>query len=183
MKKILIALIVFLCVIMTFFYFKDTNKYDFVLNSEFGENTTLSTFKGKKLIIYFGYTFCPDVCPATLVVLAQELEKLENKDAYLLFVSLDIERDKDIKKTNEWLRYFYPNSTSLIASNEKTLQKIANNYGVKYHKVDLHDSFMQYSVAHSNALYFIDENGNFWGDITNLDPEELQDTLKKFLQG
>lgn len=59
--------------------------YDFSLNSEFGK-VSLKDFAGKKLIVYFGYTFCPDVCPATLALVSSELKSLENDKAYLLFI-------------------------------------------------------------------------------------------------
>lgn len=183
MKRNFIFAILVLVLILTSFYFiPKNNPYDFSLRSEFGEQTTLKNFRGKKLIVYFGYTFCPDVCPATLALLSQTLNKIKNDKAYLLFISLDPQRDKDIEKTNEWLRYFYPHATSLIAKNEKELKKLTKNYGVIYEKIDLKDSFMQYSIAHSNEIYLIDEQGKFQKALKDLNPEELFKDLKAFLQ-
>ncbi len=180
MKKILVLIL--LLFFLAFCFFPRSNTYDFSLKSEFGEQTSLEDFKGKKLIVYFGYTFCPDVCPATLALLSKTLKELKNDEAYLLFISLDPKRDKDIEKTNEWLRYFYANATSLIAKNEKELQKVTKNYGVIYEKIDLKDSFMGYSVAHSNEIYLIDAQGKFQKKINDLNPEEFFKELKSFLE-
>lgn len=154
--------------------------YDFSLNSEFGK-VSLKDFAGKKLIVYFGYTFCPDVCPATLALVSSELKSLENDKAYLLFISLDPERDSDINATNEWLRYFYPNATALIADDEKALSQVAKRYGAIYEKVPLPNSAMIYSVAHSNELYLFDERGKFVEKINDFSQTNLHERLKNFL--
>lgn len=180
MKKILIILVLLFFII--FYFFPKNNPYDFSLKSEFGEQTSLENFKGKKLIVYFGYTFCPDVCPTTLALIGKELKQINNPKAYLLFISLDPARDNNITQTNEWLRYFYPNATSLIAKDENELEKITKNYGMIYEKIDLKDSFMKYSIAHSNEIYLIDEQGKFQKAINDLNPEELFKDLNTFLQ-
>ncbi len=157
------------------------NPYDFSLRSEFGEHTSLKDFEGKKLIVYFGYTSCPDVCPVTLALLAKELNKIESQNVFLLFISLDIERDRNLKELNEWLSYFYPHSTVLIAEDKGQLDAITKNYGVIYQRINLNNSAMRYSIAHSNELYLIDEKGKFYKSINNLNPTELAKELKEFL--
>ncbi len=180
MRRILVFAILLLFI--AFCFVLKNNPYDFSLRSELAERTSLENFKGKRLIVYFGYTFCPDLCPTTLALLSKILNEIKSDKAYLLFISLDPQRDKDLKKTNEWLRYFYPNATSLIAKNEEELRKITRNYGVIYEKIDLKDSFMGYSIAHSNEIYLIDEQGKFQKKISDLNPEELFKELKAFLQ-
>jgi len=182
MKKIFF--LVLLILVFYFIYAKfypAKNTYNFSLKSEFSPKTSLKDFKGKKLIIYFGFTFCPDVCPATLNLIAQELNKIKSNEAFLIFISLDPKRDNNLSKTNEWLRYFYPNSTTLLAENENDLKKITKNYGVIYEKIDLKDSFMAYTIAHSNQIYLIDEKGNFYKALNDLNPQELYKELKFFL--
>lgn len=177
MKKLLACL----CAGVAVFVLNACEKnYDFSLNSEFG-NASLKDFAGKKLIVYFGYTYCPDVCPATLSLVATELRALNAPQAFLLFISLDIERDGDINATNEWLRYFYPNSTALIAPDEKTLADVAERFGVIYEKVELKDSAMGYSVAHSNEVFLFDERGKFFGSINDLSQRNLHAKLAEFL--
>ncbi|EHD8283812.1 SCO family protein [Campylobacter upsaliensis] len=180
MKKIIFILV--FCFILGFgYFFYPSQNYDFSLRSSFSHHTSLKDFRGEKLIIYFGYTFCPDICPGTLSLLALALDKMKNKP-HLLFISLDIKRDKDPAKLEEWLKYFYPNSTALIAKNEKSLKKLTKNYGVLYEEIDLKDSFMQYSIAHSNELYLFDEKGHFKGSINDLSQKELLKALSEFLE-
>ena len=104
MKKKLVFSLVFLLLLLSFYVFYTQNKYDFTLISQ-DKIVNLKDFKGEKLIVYFGYTNCPDVCPATLSLLTSELKK-QDKNPKLLFISLDIEADKDLQKSSEWLRYF-----------------------------------------------------------------------------
>lgn len=99
----------------------------------------------------------------------------------MLFISLDPERDSDINATNEWLRYFYPNATALIADDEKALSQVAKRYGAIYEKVPLPNSAMIYSVAHSNELYLFDERGKFVEKINDFSQTNLHERLKNFL--
>ena len=158
-----------------------SGKYDFKLKSAFSEETSLKDFKNDKLIIYFGYTFCPDVCPASLSLVGKILKQISSKEARLLFISLDLARDSDINATNEWLRYFYQRADALIAASESDLEKVTKAYGVKIKKVVMKDSLMQYSIAHSNELFLIDKGGKFVKSINDFSPEELSKELRNFL--
>ncbi|MBC5858220.1 SCO family protein [Campylobacter jejuni] len=183
MKKNIILFIVIVAIILgvIFFLKNHQNSYDFILKSYLKEETTLKDFKGDKLIIYFGYTYCPDICPVTLSLVGKALKQINNPQAHLLFISLDLDRDNNLSNTNEWLRYFYPKADALIAKDEKTLQKIVKQYNVQYQKIDLNDSFMGYSIAHSNMLYLIDEKGHFYKEISDLNPQEILRELRNFL--
>lgn len=184
MKKsiILFILMLIISVLSIFFFLKNQeNPYDFNLKSSFKENTTIEDFKGKKLIVYFGYTFCPDICPATLSLLAKILKDINNDNIHLLFISLDLNRDSNINNTDEWLRYFYPKANALIAKDESTLQKLAKRYNVHYQKIDLKDPIMKYTIAHSNEFFLIDENSKFYKSINDLNPQEMLKEIKDFL--
>ena len=170
----------FFLVFMLFMISACHQSYDFSLNSEFGK-VGLKDFAGKKLIVYFGYTFCPDVCPATLSLLSTQLKRLNNEKAYVLFISLDLQRDKDIRATNEWLRYFYPNATSLIADDENELARVAKTFGVLYEKIPMPNSVMKYTVAHSNEAFLLDERGRFVARISDFSQKNLHKSLKEFL--
>ena len=153
--------------------------YDFSLNSERGK-VGLKDFAGKK-IVYFGYTLCPDVCPATLSLLGTELKALKS-EAQLLFISLDPLRDGDLRATNEWLRYFYPHATALIAADERELAAVAQKFGVIFEKVAMPDSAMRYSVAHSNEVFLFDEHAELVGVINDLSQNSLHNALAEFLK-
>lgn len=172
MKKYLFS------IFCAFFLSACGENYDFSLNSSDGE-ISLSHFADKNLVLYFGYTYCPDVCPATLSLLSTQLKRLNNK-AFLAFISLDPLRDSDLNATNDWLHYFYANSTALIAKSEDDLAKIAKKFGVIYEKISMPNSAMTYSIAHSNEI-FLFKKGKFWGKINDLSEKNLHENLFKFL--
>lgn len=172
MRKIIVSFVLLLItVFMVFVVFNHQNRYDFKLQSIEGEKT-LKDFKGQNLIIYFGFTACADVCPGTLALLSNALEESKLKDRYkILFISLDPERDS-IKIADEYAKYFYNNSIALIPT-QKQLKKIAKAYGVYYEKIDLNDSVMKYSIAHSGSIFIFDSNGNFKTEVNNLTKDNV----------
>ncbi|WP_260604701.1 SCO family protein [Campylobacter sp. MIT 99-7217] len=179
MKKI----VFYLSLVLTLSYFvacDSLDRYDFRLRSAQGE-LGLANFRGQKVIVYFGFSFCPDVCPATLALLSKELKNFDEKP-FLLFISLDPQRDNKLTQTNEWLAYFYPNSTALIAENEEELKKITRNYNVAYEKIKLEDSALEYTIAHSNDIFLFDEKGKLVKIIKDLSQKSLQRDLKAFLE-
>lgn len=182
MKKTL-YLVIFLTVFALAFFitynYKENNKYNFKANSINGK-VSLKSFKNKYKIIYFGYTFCPDICPITLALAGTILDEINAKDVVVLFVTLDPLRD-ELKATDEYAKYFYKNSYGLKL-NENELQKMAKNYGVKYEKVALEDSAMGYSVAHSSSLYLFDKNDNLVQEVSNLTYEEVKSSLINLLK-
>lgn len=182
MKKIL-YLVMFMLIFTSAFFitynYKESNKYNFEANSINGK-VSLKSFKNKYKIIYFGYTFCPDICPITLALAGTILDELKADDVVVLFVTLDPKRD-EIKATDEYAKYFYKNSYGLKLSEDK-LQKMAKNYGVKYEEVALEDSAMEYSVAHSSSLYLFDKNNNFVKEVSNLTYEEVKLSLINLLK-
>ncbi len=181
MKKSLFLLGIFLLFLLAIFFFQEKKyKYDFNLLGENNKTYTLKDFNNEKIIIYFGFTNCPDVCPATLSLLSKELKKI-NKDVKILLISLDLENDKDIASSTEWLRYFYKNSIFLLSKNEIDLEDLSKRYGVIYKKIAQKDSLLKYSVAHSSYLFLFD-NSNFVERIDNFSSKNLSQRLRLFLQ-
>ena len=189
MKKLLIVLIFILTVLGVGYLAFYSNKYapngqsanvaEGLKNYDFtGKGTngavSLKSFEGKNKIIYFGYTSCPDVCPATLGILSGVLNELKRDDIVVIFVTLDPERDEP-KNVDEYAKYFYPNSYGIVLDD---LPKVAKSYGVKYQKVLLEKSVMEYSVAHSSSLYVLDKNDKFVAEISNLTAQNIKKTLE-----
>lgn len=189
MKKLLIVLILILTVLGVGYLAFYSNKYapngqsanvaEGLKNYDFtGKGTngavSLKSFEGKNKIIYFGYTSCPDVCPATLGILSGVLNELKRDDIVVIFVTLDPERDEP-KNVDEYAKYFYPNSYGIVLDD---LPKVAKSYGVKYQKVLLEKSVMEYSVAHSSSLYILDKNDKFVAEISNLTAQNIKKTLE-----
>ena len=92
MKKAFWGLIIILICIGVALLLIKPNKYDFKALSQNGE-VSLKNYDGKYKVIYFGYLFCPDVCPTALSLIGDELNKLKRDDFELLFITLDPERD------------------------------------------------------------------------------------------
>ena len=189
MKKLLIVLILILTVLGVGYLAFYSNKYapngqsanvaEGLKNYDFtgkGANgaVSLKSFEGKNKIIYFGYTTCPDVCPATLGILSGVLNEIKRDDIVVIFVTLDPERDEP-KNVDEYAKYFYPNSYGIVLDD---LPKVAKSYGVKYQKVLLEKSVMGYSVAHSSSLYVLDKNDKFVAEISNLTAQNIKKTLE-----
>ena len=173
MKKLFIILILITTVFGAIFLALYSDKYNFTGQGANGA-VNLKSFEGKNKIIYFGYTTCPDVCPAALGILAGVLNELKRDDMVVFFITLDPERD-EAKNVDEYAKYFYPNSYGVVADD---LPKVAKRYGVKYQKVLLEKSAMEYSVAHSSSLYVLDKKGKFVSEISNLTTQNIKNTLE-----
>ncbi|WP_300701561.1 SCO family protein [uncultured Campylobacter sp.] len=178
MKKVLFFLL--LVILVLFLYLTKTDKYDFTLLGEDNKTYSLKDFENEKIIIYFGYTSCPDVCPATLSMLSKELKKIQ-KQAKIVFISLDLENDNDINLSTQWLKYFYENSIFLLAKNEEYLKNLSKRYGVIYEKIPQKDSVLKYTVAHSSYLFLFD-NAKFIERIDNFSQKNLSQRLREFLE-
>lgn len=164
-------------------YYNEQNKYEFTGQSSQGE-ISLSDLKGQNVVIYFGYTYCPDVCPITLETLGKAVESLKDynitaKDLLLLYVTLDPARDTP-EALDEYAMWFYPNGMG-IRFEEEDLQKITKTYNIKYEIFPMEGSAVDYSVAHSSALFFFNKNGKLVDRITNLTVDNMAASIKKVM--
>lgn len=131
---------------------------DFRLHSADGP-VSLADFRGQPVVIYFGYTQCPDICPTSLGFLTNALGRLAEADQgkiKTLFISLDPERDSP-EHLKTYSQYFSPDFVGLTGSLDE-LKAVAAAYGVGYRKVE-EDSGLGYSLDHSADLYLIDAQG------------------------
>jgi protein SCO1 len=124
-----------------------------------GETFRLSEQKGKIVLLFFGYTSCPDVCPTTLAELNQVMAKLGDKteQVQVVFVSVDPERDTP-EKIQEYVAHFNEDFIGL-SGNPDELQIIWDNYGVFRERVESESAF-GYIINHTARTYLIDQNGN-----------------------
>lgn len=108
--------------------------FDFTLTSVNGD-VSLSDYRGKLVLIYFGYTFCPDICPATLANVGQALRSMKDSQAddfHLIMISLDPERDTP-EKLAEYVAHFHPSFIGITGSDEK-LAEVTSLYGIFHEK-------------------------------------------------
>ncbi|MFN8381060.1 MAG: SCO family protein [Anaerolineales bacterium] len=131
--------------------------YDFTLKSAKGD-VSLSDYRGKLVLIYFGYTFCPDICPATLANVGQSLRELGTKadDIQLIMISLDPERDTP-EKLEQYVTHFHPSFVGVTGTPDE-LAKVASLYGIFYEKVAGTDN-SGYLLNHTATLLVIDREG------------------------
>jgi protein SCO1/2 len=131
--------------------------FSFTLESMSGP-VSLSDFGGKVVVLYFGYTFCPDVCPATLTDLARAMKLLGKKadDVQVIMVSVDPERDT-ADKLEEYVHAFDPDFIGLTGTPEQ-IAEVAARYGVYYAKHEGSDA-SGYLIDHTATVMVINEEG------------------------
>ncbi|MCA9981384.1 MAG: SCO family protein [Anaerolineales bacterium] len=131
---------------------------DFTLTSHTGEPFRLADLQGKTVAVYFGYTFCPDVCPATLaeLVKAKQLLGDEGENLEVVMVSVDPGRDTP-EKLAEYLAYFDPSFIGLTGSEEEILQ-VTTPFGVFYEKHE-GTAASGYLVDHTASVMVLDDEG------------------------
>ena len=131
---------------------------DFALTDQNGQLRTLKDFKGKVVVMFFGFTQCPDVCPTTMAELA-EIRKQLGKDGEKvqgLFVTVDPERDTP-EVLKGYMTNFDPTFVALIPKPDQ-LVALAKDYKVYYKKVD-GKTPTSYSMDHSAGSYVYDTQG------------------------
>jgi protein SCO1/2 len=133
---------------------------DFTLpSSQGGAPLSLSALRGKPVLLYFGYTFCPDVCPTTMSEFIRVKKDLGAKGDQLtvLMVSVDPERDTPAV-LERYLKAFDPSFIGM-AGDDATLRRIGSEYGLFYQRHAVSGSAAAYLVDHSAAAYLIDKQG------------------------
>ena len=132
---------------------------DFQLTDHNGQPRSLKDFKGKVVVLFFGYTQCPDVCPTSMAELAEVKKLLGSQGERLqgLFVTLDPERDKpEILKA--YMTNFDPGFLALYTSVDK-LPEVAKEFKIYYKKVD-GPTPTSYTLDHSAGSYVFDPEGH-----------------------
>ncbi len=154
---------------------------EFQLTDYNGTPRTLADFKGKAVVLFFGYTHCPDICPATMAEVADAMQKLGNdaRRVQVLFVTVDPERDTP-EVLKQYLATFNPSFLGLHGDAGIT-QKIAGEFKIVYQK-RAGDSADHHTVDHSAGVYIFDPKGQLrlyangnshGGDILARDITEL----------
>ena len=131
---------------------------DFALKDHTGKPRTLADFKGKVVLMFFGYTQCPDVCPTTMAEMATVMKELgpQADQVQVLFVTLDPERDTPALLA-QYVPAFDPRFIGLVGDAEATA-RVAKEFKVFYAKVE-GKTPGSYTVDHSAGSYVFDRNG------------------------
>ena len=156
---------------------------DFTLQSSEGP-VSLEQYRGKVVLMFFGYTSCPNICPIALSEISHVFSKLEvgeQQRVRAIFVSLDPERD-----TPELLRkyagYFHPNIVGVTADIE-VINQVTKNYGVGYEKKELSSSPIGYVISHTPDILVVNPQGQLMNSRIPpaTDLEEVLTYVRKLL--
>src|SRR5438128_12357955 len=131
---------------------------DFTLTAHTGERVNLHDFRGKLVLLYFGYTFCPGICPTTLANVAQVLRQFGARanQVQLLMISVDPERDTP-DRLAAYVPHFHPSFIGLTGSAED-IAAVAPLFGIYYEKQE-GTTDTGYLVNHSPTLMVVDPQG------------------------
>jgi len=139
----------------------------FTLSDQNGRTVTSDSLKGKPTLIYFGFTYCPDVCPTSLLLMETALEKLgpdAAKKVNLVFITIDPERDTP-KLLKGYVENFGPTFIGLTGTPQQ-IADVARAYRVYYQKVPGKNGG-PYLMDHSSIVYLLDRNGRFVTHFTH----------------
>jgi cytochrome oxidase Cu insertion factor (SCO1/SenC/PrrC family) len=153
----------------------------FTLLDEDGKTVTDQDFRGKWLLVYFGYTYCPDVCPTSLARNSEAVDLLGDKGKQVvpMLISVDPGRDTP-EKLKDYVHAFHPRMMGLTGTPDQ-IAKVAKEYRVFYMKVEQAEAGA-YLVDHSSLSYLIGPDGRFvqfFGHQAS--PQELAEQVKKLL--
>jgi protein SCO1/2 len=156
---------------------------DFSLLDSDGKVRTLADFKGKVVVMFFGYTQCPDICPTTLTEMQQVMTLLgpQSDKVQVLFVTVDPERDTaEILK--QYVPAFDPRFLGLRPADEAALEKVTKDFKIYYKKVP-GSKPGSYTMDHTAGSYAFDPEGRLRLYIKHAQgPETLAHDLKELLK-
>jgi protein SCO1/2 len=155
---------------------------EFTLQSHKGP-VKLSDFRSQVVLIYFGYTWCPDICPTNLGMISLALDALtevERSQVQVLFISVDPERD-GVERLREYGAYFHPKILGITGSPE-VVAEVAGRYGASYRKAD-QSSTSEYVVDHTANSYLVNPQGELVEILPHATPAEaMVPLIRKYLR-
>ena len=155
----------------------------FELTAHTGETVTETSFGGKLLLVFFGYTFCPDICPTTLNTVALALDELGAEAASVqpLFITVDPARDTP-SVLADYVTVFHPSVLGLAGTPEQTAE-VAKAYRAYYAKVESEDADPEdYLMDHSVMMYLMGPDGRLLTLFSHTaSPQEIAAGIRKHL--
>ncbi|MEP0337146.1 MAG: SCO family protein [Alphaproteobacteria bacterium] len=148
-------------------------KSQFTLTDHHGRTVTEQDFHGRWQLVFFGFTFCPDICPTTLSVMAQVLDTLGDDAKRLapLFITVDPERDTP-EVLAEYVGAFHSNIIGLTGTSEQ-IKQAAKSFRVFYGKTEKVEAPGGYVMGHSGYMYLMTPDGSYDAVFSeNLHPPE-----------
>ena len=155
----------------------------FTLMDSTSKEITDASFRGRYMLVYFGFTHCPDICPTTLLLMMNALDQIganKARQVVPIFVTLDPERDTP-GNVATYVQNFSPNLVGLTGTPEQ-IKAVADAYKIYYKKVPVPDSEMGYVVDHSGFVYLMDPDGKYVTHFAHTTAEQaMVDDLRKHI--
>lgn len=155
---------------------------DFVLTTQHGIQQSTAEFHGKFQLIYFGYSFCPDICPLSLQNMTGALKLLgrDLDEVIPIFVTVDPERDT-VESIKIYASNFHPKFTMFTGTPEE-IEKVIKLYKVYAVKSKPDGTMADYLMDHSTLIYLMDREGHFIKSYPHtISPEELAKSITLML--
>ncbi|VVD81070.1 cytochrome c oxidase assembly protein [Pandoraea morbifera] len=153
---------------------------DFSLQDPQGKTRTLADYKGRAVVMFFGYTHCPDVCPTTMAELNQVMQKLGPEDAkrvQVIFVTVDPQRDTP-ELMGQYVPAFNPAFVGLRPADDAALKALTKSFRVVVNKVE-GSTPTNYTIDHTAGIYVFDPKGQL---RLFMRPDESVDAMAKDLK-
>jgi protein SCO1/2 len=146
------------------------------LVSSTGARVTEADFKGKPTLIYFGFTYCPDVCPMTLTTVAAAYRRLPEgvTPPQTVLISVDPARDTPEALATYVANKAFPAGLQGLTGSDAEVRAAADAFKADYSRVDQPDSMAEYTMDHTSLLYLMDEN---WQLKTFFTHQDTADTI------
>lgn len=154
------------------------------LMSSLGTRVTEADFKGRPTLIYFGFTYCPDVCPLTLTTVAAAYRKLPAgiTPPQTLLISVDPARDTPEALATYVANKAFPPGLLGLTGTEAEVRAAADAFKADYARVEQPDSLSEYTMDHTSLLYLMDENWQLQTFFTHEDtPETIAACLEEVI--
>jgi protein SCO1/2 len=155
----------------------------FSLVDQTGATVTDADFRGKAMLIYFGYTYCPDICPASLQIMAAALDRLEPEERARIqpiLITVDPERDTVDQLAQYVQSPAFPDDLVGLTGTEDQIAEVAGAYRVAYRRAGEGDDYL---MDHTSIVYLMDSEGEFADVFTHgTDPAAMAARLQDFLE-
>jgi cytochrome oxidase Cu insertion factor (SCO1/SenC/PrrC family) len=153
----------------------------FDLIDQAGKRRTDVDFRGKLLLVYFGFSYCPDVCPTDLMAIGLALDRLgaAGEAVQPLFITVDPGRDTP-EQLAKYVPFFHPRLIGLTGSPDQ-IAKAASAYRVYFAKVEVSGA-SEYTVDHSSFIYLMDRDGRYLGYFPpGTSAERMAEVIRPYL--
>lgn len=151
---------------------------DFTLQAAEGD-VSLHDYEGRVVLLYFGYSYCPDVCPTSLSIMGEAMRQLEGEHPVKgIFISVDPDRDTP-EKLKAYAPFFHPEIIGIVADQHRILE-VSTRYGAYYKKIERGEK--DYLMDHTSRIYVIDQQGKLAGVVNHgATPQEVAERVRKLI--